>query len=82
MTQDQQGMFSSAPQELEPEDDNGKKREKVTIYLSPKHILKLDSLVYEYNRKTRGKRVNRNQVVRHLIDQCTVESLKDLHSTS
>ena len=79
MTSEQQkGMFSPDPQETEPQDDDGKKREKVTIYLSSDHIRKLDSLVYEYNCKTRGKRVNRNDIVRYLIDHCTIESLKDL----
>ncbi len=63
---------------IEPQENNGKNREKVTIYLSSVHIRKLDRLVYEYNCKTKGKRVNRNDVVRYLIDHCTGESLKDL----
>lgn len=74
--------MSEQYKEIEPRDDNGKKREQVTIYLSPEHIRKLDDLVYAYNCKTRGKRVNRIQIVRYLIDQCNIESLNDLRLTN
>ena len=63
---------------FDPQENDGKNREKVTIYLSSDHIRKLDSLVYEHNCKSRGKRINRNHIVRYLIDQCTAESLKGL----
>jgi len=79
MQEQQKGLFISTPQEIEPQVDHEEKREKITIYLRSDHIRKLDSLVYEHNCKTRGKRINRNHVVRYLIDQCTVEALKDLH---
>ncbi|MGB8346366.1 MAG: hypothetical protein WCD86_15890, partial [Ktedonobacteraceae bacterium] len=63
-----------------PDNPNGKyagKREKVTFYLTSEQADKLEELAYQH-RKIKGKRINRNDIVRHLIDQCSIEWLKDL----
>ncbi len=49
-------------------------REKITFYLRPDQIDKLDELVLAYKRQT-GKRINRNEVVRRLIDFCDLDML-------
>ncbi len=49
-------------------------REKITFYLRPAQIDKLDELVLAYKRQT-GKRINRNEVVRRLIDLCDLDLL-------
>jgi uncharacterized coiled-coil protein SlyX len=38
---------------------------------------KLDDLAYEYKKRT-GKCINRNDIVRHLIDHCIIEELHNL----
>jgi hypothetical protein len=53
-------------------------REKITFYLRPDQIDKLDELVLAYKRQT-GKRINRNEVVRRLIDLCDLDLL--LHAS-
>ena len=55
-----------------------KKEEKVTFYLTSEQADKLDDLAHEHKKRT-GKRINRNDIVRYLIDQCTtvtVDSIK------
>jgi len=49
-------------------------REKITFYLRPDQIDKLDELVLAYKRQT-GNRINRNEVVRRLIDFCDLDVL-------
>jgi hypothetical protein len=49
-------------------------REKITFYLRPDQTDKLDDLVRAYKRQT-GKRINRNEVVRRLIDFCDLDVL-------
>ena len=54
-----------------------KKEEKVTFYLTSGQADKLDDLAYDHKKRT-GKRINRNDIVRYLIDQCTAESLNNI----
>jgi hypothetical protein len=49
-------------------------REKITFYLRPDQADKLDDLVLAYKRQT-GKRINRNEVVRRLVDFCDLDVL-------
>ncbi len=65
-------------QQIEQHDSVTEERQKVTFYLSQEQILKLDNLVYIYNSKIRGKRINRNHIIRYLIDDCTIEILAQL----
>lgn len=54
-----------------------KKEMKVSFYLTPEQAEKLDDLAYEQKKRT-GKRINRNDIVRHLIDHCSIENLQDI----
>lgn len=59
---------------------NGKrmqKREQVTFYLTPEQASKLDDLAYQYGKHVK-KRINRNDIVRLLIDHCTIELLDEI----
>lgn len=49
--------------------------EKISCYLTKSQVEKLDDLAYDY-KKHKGKRINRNDIVRSLIDHCTLESLE------
>ena len=51
--------------------------QKISFYLTEDQTNKLDDLAYGYRKRT-GKRINRNDIVRYLIDQCTLETLADL----
>lgn len=51
---------------------------KVSFYLTPGQEKKLDDLADDYRRQHDGKRINRNDIVRHLINQCTLETLESL----
>ncbi len=48
-----------------------------SIYLTPEQLRKLDDLAYTYNGRT-GKRINRNDIVRRLVDTCDIGSLQGL----
>lgn len=48
-----------------------------SFYLTDKQIRKLDDLAYTYNGRT-GKRINRNDIIRHLVDKCDVGDLQGL----
>ena len=54
-----------------------KKDTKVSFYLTAEQEQKLDDLAYEHKKRT-GKRINRNDIVRHLIDHCIIEDLHDI----
>lgn len=56
--------------------DDSSTREKISFYLRPDQIDKLDDLTRAYKRRT-GKRLNRNELVRRLIDNCTLDMLFD-----
>ncbi len=62
------------------EKDDSSTREKITFYLRPDQIDKLDELTLAYKRQT-GKRLNRNALVRQLIDRCTLDMLLENNET-
>ena len=49
---------------------------KVSFYLTSEQEKKLDDLADDYRRQHEGKRINRNDIVRHLINRCTLETLE------
>ena len=51
--------------------------EKVTFYLRPDQVDKLDELVLAYKRRT-GVRINRNELVLRLIDHADLDLLLDV----
>lgn len=51
---------------------------KVSFYLTSEQEKKLDDLADDYRRQHEGKRINRNDIVRHLINRCTLETLETL----
>jgi hypothetical protein len=52
--------------------DDSSTREKITFYLRPDQVEKLDDLVTAYKRRT-GQRTNRNALMRLLIDRVDIE---------
>ena len=54
--------------------DEEKATEKLTLYLFPRQSDKLDELLMQYKKRT-GKRIQRNKVMRKLINQATLETL-------
>ncbi len=56
-----------------------KKDKKVTFYLTQEQEDKLDALEIEFRQRHKRK-VNRNEIVRLLIDQCDIDSLAALAS--
>jgi hypothetical protein len=54
-----------------------KKREKITFYLTTEQVDKLEDLAYQH-KIIKGRRINRNTIVRYLIEHCTLEWLEDL----
>lgn len=56
--------------------DDSSTREKITFYLRPDQIDKLDELTLAYKRRT-GRRLNRNELVRRMIDRCDLPLLLD-----
>ena len=58
-----------------------KKERKISFYLTPEQERKLDDLAYDFLQRT-GKRINRNDIVRFLVDQADADLLierLDLH---
>jgi len=53
------------------------KQEKTSFYLSAALLEKLDDLAHDF-RKQHGKRINRNDIVRHLVEQVTLVQLEGL----
>lgn len=54
-----------------------KKQEKISFYLTTEQAEKLDDLAYEHKKRT-GRRINRNDIVRYLIEACSIENLENL----
>ncbi len=54
--------------------DDSSTREKVTFYLRPDQVEKLDELVITYKRRT-GRRTNRNALMRMLLDRVDIDLL-------
>src|SRR5436189_2363494 len=48
-----------------------------SFYLTPAQLRKLDDLAYIYNGRT-DKRINRNDIIRHLVDTCDIGNLQGL----
>lgn len=48
-----------------------------SFYLTPAQLRKLDDLAYTYNGRT-GKRINRNDIIRRLVDTCDIDNLQGL----
>jgi hypothetical protein len=48
-----------------------------SFYLTLAQLRKLDDLAYTYNGRT-GKRINRNDIIRHLVDTCDIGHLQGL----
>ncbi|SRR6266851_2365881 len=65
-----------------PQSDASSKLEKVTFYLTHEQVEKLDMLEFswrrEHRKRTRRRPINRNDIIRHLIDQCTEEDIQHL----
>jgi hypothetical protein len=55
----------------------GKKDHKTSFYLTREQIDKLDDLAYEHKKRT-GQRINRNDIVRHLINRCSIDSISTI----
>ncbi len=51
--------------------------EKTTFYLRPDQLDKLDELALAYRRRT-GRRIDRQDIVRALIDYCTLDTLGEV----
>src|SRR5947209_8647501 len=47
------------------------KQEKTSFYLTPALLEKLDDLAHDYRKHT-GHRVNRNDIVRYLVERCSL----------
>lgn len=54
--------------------------EKVSFYLTTQQLEKLDDLVYNFGKRHKV-RINRNQIVRHLIDLCNLDTLDTLDTS-
>lgn len=51
-----------------------KKEAKISFYFTAEQEKKLDTLELEYRLRT-GRRINRNDIMRYLLDHCTIEGL-------
>lgn len=54
-----------------------KQKGKTSFYLADGQEEKLEELAFRFLQQ-HGRRINRNEIVRHLIDRCTLESLEGL----
>lgn len=52
---------------------------QTSFYLSPEQLVKLDSLAHTHYLQT-GSRINRNDIVRFLVDRCRIGDIADLES--
>jgi hypothetical protein len=68
-----------APLPVEPAKKEAQNRslKQTSFYLSPEQLLKLDDLAHNHYRRT-GTRINRNDIVRHLVDRCQLNDIADL----
>jgi hypothetical protein len=48
-----------------------------SFYLTPAQLRKLDELAFQLNERS-DQRINRNDIVRHLVDHCSFEDLAEL----
>jgi hypothetical protein len=71
----QNGNTVSMQQRADDESaDDSRTREKITFYLRPDQVEKLDELVIAYKRQT-GQRMNRNALMRLLLDRVDIALL-------
>jgi hypothetical protein len=49
-----------------------------SIYLTPEQLRKLDDLAYVYNGRHTDKRIDRQDIIRHLVNNCDIGSLQGL----
>ena len=77
-----QPSHRSSVQPLHRETEEDERVVKTSFYPTPHQLEKLDDLASAYNKRYRRQRprINRNDIVRYLIDQCEIDSLADLHS--
>jgi hypothetical protein len=73
---------AALPTQKEQEKEKEAQRQRrylkqTSFYLSPDQLLKLDSLAHTHYVQT-GARINRNDIVRHLVDRCKLGDLADL----
>lgn len=72
---EEQKMVTILSEPVQEEEQRETRNLKPTsIYFHPNQLVKLDDMAYAYNRRT-GKRINRNDILRYLVDQCRVEDL-------
>ncbi len=57
-----------------PREAGGRSLKKTSFYLRADQLDKLDELAYAYKRRT-GRRIDRQDIVRLLIDRCNLDSL-------
>lgn len=62
------------------EEENSDHVVKTSFYPTQEQLNKLDDLAGEYNKlyRRQRKRIDRQDIIRHLINQCTLESLTEL----
>jgi hypothetical protein len=72
ITGEPQDTITAKP--LQPEQDEEKATEKLTLYLHPSQRDKLDALILEYRRET-GKRITHNRLMRMMIEKVQVRDL-------
>ena len=62
---------------VEQQERKAVQKDKVSFYLNPEQRKKLDTLTVEFWQQN-GRMLNRNDIVRHLIDQCDIRNLQGL----
>jgi hypothetical protein len=72
-----QSVDKVIPQNLNNVKPQKEERSRVTMYLKPGQEQKLDVLAVEYLKAT-GKRINRNDIVRWLVEECDTDMLLQL----
>jgi hypothetical protein len=74
-----QEELNTAPLAKEPQKGTAQQRKvkPTSFYLPPEQLAKLDELAFFHNKRT-GQRINRNDIVRHLIKKSSLEDLMDL----
>lgn len=68
---------TTEPAAAPPAKGNTRNLKPTSFYLTPQQIKKLDDLAYVYNGRT-GKRINRNDIIRHWIDTQDIGSLQGI----
>ena len=68
------GLPPGGSREETPREAGGEGLKKTSFYLRADQLDKLDELAYAYKRRT-GRRIDRQDIVRALIDRCTLDDL-------